>query len=79
MQTEVIFWLERLKTCIKKVLLIAFLLKYGFYKKYFFYAGISDQLNISWPFLSSLLGGFAVPLLLHPPKNDDKNGKDMFN
>ena len=39
----------------------------------------SDQLNISGPFLSSLLGGFAVALLLHPPKSDDKNGQEMFN
>ena len=29
--------------------------------------------------LSSLLGGFAVALLLHPPKIDDKNGQEMFN
>ena len=36
-------------------------------------------LNISWPFLSSLLGGFGVALLLHPPKSDAKNGQEMFN
>ena len=28
---------------------------------------------------SSLLGGFVVALLLHPPKSDDKNGQEMFN
>ena len=28
---------------------------------------------------SSLMPGFAVALLLHPPKNDDKNGQEMFN
>ena len=28
--------------------------------------------------MSSLLGGFAVALLLHPPKSDDKNGQEMF-
>ena len=50
-------------------------LKYEFYKYYFF----SELLNISWPFLSSLLGGFAVALLLHPTKSDDKNGQEMFN
>ena len=38
----------------------------------FFSEWISDQLNISWTILSSLLGEFAVALLLHPPKNDDK-------
>jgi hypothetical protein len=25
------------------------------------------------------LGGFAVALLLHPPKSDDKNSQEMFN
>ena len=29
--------------------------------------------------LFSFLGGFAVALLLHPPKSDDKNGQEMFN
>ena len=46
---------------------------------YFFSEWTSDQLNISWPFFSSLLGGFAVALLLNPPKSDDKNGQEMFN
>ena len=34
-------------------------------------------MNISWPFLSSLLvlGGFAVALLLHPHKSDKKMAK----
>ena len=39
---------------------------------------------ISWTFLDhfchhTILGGFAVALLLHPPKSDDKNGQEMFN
>ena len=28
--------------------------------------------TLFWAYLSSLLGGFAVGLLLHPPKSDDK-------
>ena len=32
-------------------------------------------MNNSWPFLSSLLSGFSVALLLHPPKSDDKDGQ----
>ena len=36
-------------------------------------------MNISWPFLSSLLGGVAFALLLHPPKSDVKNDQEMFN
>ena len=39
---------------------------------------VEHFLIISLPFLSSLLGGFAVALLLHPPKSDDKNGQEMF-
>ena len=27
----------------------------------------------------SLLGGFAVALLLYPPKSDDKNVQEMLN
>ena len=50
-----------------------FLLKYGFCKKLLLSECNSDQLNISWPFLSSLLREFGVALLLHPPKSDDKN------
>ena len=57
----------------------ASLLKYGFCKKLLLFECNSDQLNISWPFLSSLLGGFGVALLLHPPKSDDKNVQEMFN
>ena len=53
-------------------------IKFGFYKKYFFSKCTSDQLNISWTFLSSLLCGFAVALLLQPPKSDDKNGQEIF-
>jgi hypothetical protein len=34
--------------------------------------------NMSWPFLSSLLGGFGFALLLHPRKSDDKNGQEML-
>ena len=26
-----------------------------------------------------VVGGFAVALLLHPPKSDNKNGQEMFN
>ena len=29
--------------------------------------------------LASRLDGFAVALLLHPPKSDDKNGQEMIN
>ena len=39
-------------------------LKYGFYKLYFFSELTFDQLNISKPFLSSLLGGFAVAFVI---------------
>ena len=35
-----------------------------------------NELLISW---TSLLGGFAVALLLHPTKSDDKNDQEMFN
>ena len=35
--------------------------------------------NISLTFLSLLLGGFDVALLLDPPKSDDKNVQVMFN
>ena len=55
------------------------ILKYGFCMKLLLSECNSDQLNISWPFFSSLLGGFGVALLLHPPKSDDKNGQEMFN
>ena len=44
------------------------------FRKYFVSEWTSDQLDISSTFLSSLLGGFAVVLLLHPPKSGDKNG-----
>ena len=36
---------------------------------------IKHFLNI----LLSLLGGFAVALLLHPPKSDEKNVQEMLN
>ena len=55
------------------------LLKYGFCKNLLLSECNSDQLNISWPFLSSLLSGFAIALLLHPPKSDDKKGQETFN
>ena len=35
-------------------------------------------MNISSTYLLSLLGGFGVALLLHPPKSDDKNVEEMF-
>ena len=44
----------------------------------FFFELTSDQLNISRTFFSSLLGKFAVALLLHPPKSDNKNVKEIF-
>ena len=44
-----------------------------------FISSISFEIEIVRPFLSSLLGGFAVALLLHPPKSDDKKGQEMFN
>jgi hypothetical protein len=35
--------------------------------------------HISWPFLSSLLGGCNSKTTADPPKSDDKNGQEMFN
>jgi hypothetical protein len=49
-------------------------LKCGFCKKLLLYECISDQLPTFF-ILSSLLGGFAVVLLLHPPKSEDKMKK----
>ena len=57
----------------------AYLLKYGFYKQHFFSEWTTDQLNISWPFLSSLLGGCNTKATSNPLKSDDKNGQEMFN
>ena len=55
-------------------------LKYGFYKWYFFSKWTFDQLNISWPFLSSLLvASCNSKATANPPKNDDKNDQEMFN
>ena len=54
-------------------------LKYGFCKKFLLSECNSDQLNISWPFLSSLLGGCNSKATPNPPKSDDKNGQEMFN
>ena len=48
--------------------------KCGFCKTLLLYECISDQLPTFF-ILSSLLGGFAVALLLHPPKSDDKMKK----
>ena len=56
-----------------------YILKYGFCKKLLLSECNSDQLNISWPFLSSLLGGFNSKATANPPKSDDKNGQEMFN
>ena len=39
---------------------------------------VEHFLNIFGPLSSSLLDGFAVALLLHPPKSDDENGEEMF-
>ena len=52
---------------------------YGFCKKLLLSECNSDQLNISWPFLSSLLGGCDSKATPNPPKSDDKNGQEMFN
>ena len=62
---------------IQMILSLAFLyscglLKCGFCKKLHLYECNSDQLPIVF-ILLSLLGGFAVALLLHTPKSDDKN------
>jgi hypothetical protein len=54
-------------------------LKYGFCKKLLLLECNSDQLNISWPFLSSLFGGCNSKATLNPPKSDEKNGQEMFN
>ena len=54
-------------------------LKYGFCKKLLLSECNSDQLNISWPFLLSLLGGCNSKAKANPPKSDDKNGQEMFN
>ena len=37
------------------------------------------MLNISWPFLSSLLGGCNSKAPANPRKSDDKNGQEMSN
>ena len=37
------------------------------------------MLNISWPFLSSLLCGCNSKAKPNLPKSDDKNGQEMFN
>ena len=39
---------------------------------------VEHFMNISSTYLLSLLGGFGVALLLHPPKSDDKNVEEMF-
>ena len=54
-------------------------LKYGFYMWYFFSEWTSDQLNISWPFLSSLLAGCNSKATANPPKSDDRNGQASRN
>ena len=56
-----------------------YLLKYGSCKKLLLSECNSDQLNISWPFLSSLLGGCNSKATPNPSKSDDKNGQEMFN
>ena len=53
-------------------------LKCGFCKKLLLYEYNSDQLSTFF-ILSSHLGGFAVALLLHPPKSDDKITKKLGN
>ena len=60
--------------------MLEIVLKYGFSKNISFpNEPHSDQLNISWPFLSSLLGGCNSKATANPPKSDDKNGQEMFN
>ena len=54
-------------------------LKYGLCKKLLLSECNSDQLNISSPFLSSLLGGCNSKATPNPPKSDEKNGREMFN
>ena len=54
-------------------------LMYGFCKKLLLSECNSDQLNISWPFLSSLLGGCNSKATANPHKSDDKNCQEMFN
>ena len=49
-------------------------LKCGFCKKLLLYECNSDQLPTFF-ILSSLSGGFAIALLLHPPRSDDKMKK----
>ena len=39
---------------------------------------VEHFMNISSTYLLSLLGGFGVALLLHPPKSDDKNVEEML-
>ena len=53
-------------------------LRFGFGKKLLLYECNFDELPTFF-ILSSLLCGFAVALLLQPPKSDDKNGQEMFN
>ena len=40
---------------------------------------VEPFLNISCPFLSSLLGGCNSKATVNPPESDDKNGQEMFN
>ena len=54
------------------------MLKYGFCMKLILSECNSNQVNISWPFLSSLLGGCNSKATPNPPKSDDKNVEEMF-
>ena len=56
-----------------------YLQRYGSYKWYFFSERTSDQLNISWSFLSSLLCGCNSKATANPPKSVVKNGQEICN
>ena len=81
------FWYGKLSSIVSKDKIISYegllrinsplklwygILKCGFCRKVLLYECNSDQLTT---FFHSLLGGFAVALLLHPPKSDDKMKK----
>ena len=53
-------------------------LKSLLYTEYFFSEWTSDQLNVSWLFFSSLLGGCNSKATAHPPKSDNKNGQRLI-
>ena len=71
-----------------KVFYFVWALKYGFCKKSLLYEWTSDQLHISWPFLSSKLDSPLIKPLSECLSNvlitreshfDERNSQEMFN